>query len=283
MTIWFITGASRGFGFEIAREALERGDSVVATARSMNDLETRFPEASDRLLLLALDITDTESAAHAAKAVLDRFGRIDVLVNNAGRGLLAAIEEASDDEIRSVFEVNVFGLLNITRAFLPTFRHQRAGLIINMSSVAGFVSRPGWGVYASTKFAVEAISEGLGKELAPLGVQVTAIEPGAFRTNFLDGSSLVAASNVIPDYAETAGATRKWAASTNNEQDGDPKKAARVIVDLAQSERVPQRLQLGRDSFAAVEEKAALVTREQGEWREVSISTAVDRDDASEQ
>ena len=275
MTVWFITGASRGFGIEIVRQALSRGDQVIATARRPETITEQFPDAADVLLALPLDVTDAGAVARAVEEGIKRFGRIDVLVNNAGRGLLGALEEASDAEVRAVFEVNVFGLLTVTRGVLPTLRHQRSGTIINISSVAGFVSRPGWGVYASTKFAVEAISEGLGKELAPLGISVVAIEPGAFRTNFLDSSSLVEAATSIPDYADTAGATRRWAADTNNAQEGDPVKAAAIIVDLAHRSTVPERLQLGADSFAAVSAKVALVAREQAEWHDVSHSTAV--------
>lgn len=275
MSVWFITGASRGFGIEIVREALSRGDQVIATARRPESITQQFPKAGDALLALPLDVTDAASVSVAVDRGTARFGRIDVLVNNAGRGLLGAIEEASDAEVRAVFEVNVFGLLTVTRGLLPVLRQQRSGTIINISSVAGFVARPGWGIYASTKFAVEAISEGLGKELAPLGVRVVAVEPGAFRTNFLDSSSLVAAESSIDDYADTAGATRRWAADTNNAQDGDPEKAASVIVDLAHRGAVPERLQLGADSFAAVATKVALVTREQEEWNAVSHSTAI--------
>ena len=273
MSVLFITGASRGFGLEIVKEAISRGDQVVATARSSQALDCVLPDAGDALLTLPLDVTDPASIGRAVDDALARFGRIDVVVNNAGRGLVGAIEEATDDEVRAVYEVNVFGLLNVTRAVLPTLRKQRSGKIINISSVAGFVARPGWGIYASTKFAVEAISEGLGREVASLGIQVTAVEPGAFRTNFLDSSSLVAASSIIDDYAATSGATRQWATNTNKAQEGNPEKAATIIVDLAHRDDLPQRVQLGHDSFEAVAEKVALVSREQDQWREISLST----------
>jgi len=273
MSVLFITGASRGFGLEIVKEAISRGDQVVATARSSQALDGVLPDAGDALLTLPLDVTDPASIGRAVDDALARFGRIDVVVNNAGRGLVGAIEEATDDEVRAVYEVNVFGLLNVTRAVLPTLRKQRSGKIINISSVAGFVARPGWGIYASTKFAVEAISEGLGREVASLGIQVTAVEPGAFRTNFLDSSSLVAASSIIDDYAATSGATRQWATNTNKAQEGNPEKAATIIVDLAHRDDLPQRVQLGHDSFEAVAEKVALVSREQDQWREISLST----------
>lgn len=278
MSVWFITGASRGFGLEIVREALDRGDQVVATARTPESITTAFPEAGEALLALPLDVTDAASVHSAVERAIDRFGRIDVLVNNAGRGLLSAVEEASDAEVRAVYEVNVFGLLNVTRAVLPHLRRRRAGAIITISSVAGFVSRPGWGVYASTKFAVEAISDGLARELEPLGIRVTAIEPGAFRTGFLDGSSLVAAATVIDDYAATSGLTRQWAADNNSVQPGDPVKAAKIIVDLGHRESLPDRIQLGRDSFEAVAAKVRRAADEQEEWRETSLSTDFDAD-----
>jgi NAD(P)-dependent dehydrogenase (short-subunit alcohol dehydrogenase family) len=181
MTVWFITGASRGFGIEITRQALDRGDQVVATARHPEAITQAVPHTGDALLALPLDVTSAGQAAAAVSAALARFGRIDSLVNNAGRGLLGAVEEVSDVEARAVFEVNVFGLLTVTRAVLPVMRGQGAGKIINISSSGGFIGRAGWGVYCSAKFAVEGLSESLGHELAPLGIQVTAVEPGGFR------------------------------------------------------------------------------------------------------
>jgi NAD(P)-dependent dehydrogenase (short-subunit alcohol dehydrogenase family) len=273
MSVWFITGASRGFGTEITRQALGRGDQVVATARHPGAIRQAVPDAGDALLALPLDVTSAGQAAAAVSAAVARFGRIDALVNNAGRGLLGAVEEVSDAEARAVFDVNVFGLLNVTRAVLPVMREQGAGKIINISSSGGFIGRPGWGVYCSAKFAVEGLSESLGYELAPLGIQVTAIEPGGFRTDFLDGTSLVTAKARIEDYASTAGATRHWAEQTNHAQPGDPVKAAKVIVDLAGCENLPERFQLGEDCFTAVAGKLDRTARDQARWREISIST----------
>jgi len=222
---------------------------------------------------LPLDVTSAGQAAAAVSATLARFGRIDSLVNDAGRGLLGAVEEVSDAEARAVFEVNVFGLLTVTRAVLPVMRELGAGTIINISSSGGFIGRAGWGVYCATKFAVEGLSESMGHELAPLGIQVTAIEPGAFRTNFLDDSSLVTAEARIEDYTGTVGATRQWAEQTNYAQAGDPVKAAKVIVDLAGRKSLPERIQLGEDCLAAVAQKLARTARDQTHWREISIST----------
>ncbi|MBI3216612.1 MAG: SDR family NAD(P)-dependent oxidoreductase [Mycobacterium sp.] len=272
MTVWFITGASRGFGLEITREALRRGDSVVATARDPQAVLAAVPDAGDRLLAVALDVGDPAQITAAVEAAISRFGHIDALINNAGRGLVGSVEETSDDEVRAVFEVNVFGLLAVTRAVLPHLRARRSGLVVNLSSVGGFVAWPGWGVYAATKFAVEALSEALTHELAPLGIRSVAIEPGPFRTNFLDGSSLAIAGAQIDDYAATAGAARSWAADSNYGQQGDPVKAAKIIVDLADRDDLPERIQLGSNAFEDVAAKLARTARDQEPWREVSLS-----------
>ncbi|KAA0081379.1 SDR family NAD(P)-dependent oxidoreductase [Mycolicibacterium sp. P9-64] len=276
MTVWFITGASRGFGLEIAKDALSRGDSVVATARDPQAVLDGIPNADDRLLAVALDVSDPTQISAAVDAAIDRFGRIDALINNAGRGLVGSVEETSDAEARAIFDVNVFGLLAITRAVLPHMRAQRSGLVVNLSSVGGFVAWPGWGVYAATKFAVEAISEAMTHELAPLGIRSVAIEPGPFRTNFLDGSSLAIASTEIDDYAETGGAARTWATDSNYGQQGDPLKAAKVIVDLFDRRDLPERIQLGSNAFDDVAEKLARTARDQEQWRAVSLSTDFD-------
>jgi NAD(P)-dependent dehydrogenase (short-subunit alcohol dehydrogenase family) len=276
MTVWFITGASRGFGLEITREVLSRGDSVVATARDPQAVLDGIPDADDRLLAVAMDVSDPGQISAAVDGAIERFGRIDALINNAGRGLVGSIEETSDAEARAIFDVNVFGLLAVTRAVLPHMRAQRSGLVVNLSSVGGFVAWPGWGVYAATKFAVEAISEAMTHELAPLGIRSVAIEPGPFRTNFLDGSSLAIASTEIDDYAATGGAARTWATDSNYSQQGDPLKAAKVIVDLFDQHDLPERIQLGSNAFDDVAEKLARTARDQEQWRAVSLSTDFD-------
>ncbi|MDX1883151.1 oxidoreductase [Mycolicibacterium sp. 120270] len=273
MSVWFITGTSRGFGLEIAREALSRGDSVVATARNPRAVLDALPEAGDRLVAVPLDVNDTEQVHAAVDTAITRFGRIDVLVNNAGRGLLGAVEEVSDEELRSVFDVNVFGLLTVTRAVLPQMRAQESGLIINLSSVAGFVVWPGWGAYSATKFAVEAFSEAMTHELAPLGIRAIAVEPGPFRTDFLADSSLELAETEIEDYAESGGAARQWAIDNNNSQEGDPAKAAKVIVDLAARSDLPERIQLGTSAIDQIAAKLERTARDQQQWRDISVST----------
>lgn len=272
MTVWFITGASRGFGLEIAKEALSRGDRVVATARDPEAVSTAVAEAGDRLLAVALDVHRPEQIAAAVDAAIAKFGRIDALVNNAGRGLVGAVEETSDEEARAVFDVNVFGLLDVTRAVLPHMRSRRSGLIVNLSSVGGFVAWPGWGVYCATKFAVEGLSEAMGAELAPLGIKVTAIEPGPFRTDFLDGSSLHTAATEIEDYAASGGSARTWAVDNNNGQQGDPTKAAKIIVDLAAHEELPPRIQLGANAIHDIAEKIERTASDQRRWREIGLS-----------
>jgi NAD(P)-dependent dehydrogenase (short-subunit alcohol dehydrogenase family) len=273
MSVWFITGTSRGFGLEIAREALSRGDSVVATARNPQAVLDALPDAGERLVAVPLDVNDTEQVHAAVDTAITRFGRIDVLVNNAGRGLLGAVEEVSDEELRSVFDVNVFGLLTVTRAVLPQMRAQKSGLIINLSSVAGFVVWPGWGAYSATKFAVEAISETMTHELAPLGILAIAVEPGPFRTDFLADSSLELAKTEIEDYAESGGAARQWAIDNNNSQEGDPVKAAKVIVDLAAHSDLPERIQLGTSAIDQIAAKLERTARDQQQWRDISVST----------
>ncbi|WP_409428041.1 oxidoreductase [Mycobacterium sp. SMC-11] len=276
MSVWFITGASRGFGLQIARDLLDRGHQVVATARDAATVTEALGENAN-VLAVALDVTDETQARQAAQAAVDRFGRIDVLINNAGRGLLGAVEEATDAEVRAVYETNVFGLLTVTRAVTPVLRAQRSGTIVNISSVGGFVSSPGWGVYASTKFAVEALSEALHAELQPLGIHAMVVEPGYFRTDFLDSSSLQVQQHTIDDYADgPAGKMRITAGERNHDQPGDPVKAAAAIIDVVESERPPVRLLLGNDTIAAVEGKLAHVQAELAQWRDVSSSTDFD-------
>jgi NAD(P)-dependent dehydrogenase (short-subunit alcohol dehydrogenase family) len=272
---WFITGASRGLGLATARVALERGDAVIATARDPRSVEAALPPSS-RLLTLALDVADQEQVNAAVEHAVARMGRIDVLVNNAGRGLLGAVEEASAGEIESLFATNVFGLVGATRAVLPVMRRQRSGRIINISSVGGFRAAAGWGLYNATKFAVEAVSEALALELAPLGVSVVVVEPGLFRTDFLDGSSLHRTERVLDDYAPTVGATRVRAEALNHAQTGDPARAAAAIYTVATIGDPPLRLQLGADAVAAVEAKVGRVMRELEEWWALSLSTGYD-------
>lgn len=272
MRTWFITGASRGFGALIAEKALAAGDAVVAAARNPKTVTDRLGDHPN-LLAVTLDVTDEAQAHAAAKAAVERFGRIDVLVNNAGYGLLGAVEEASGAEVEALYRTNVFGLLAVTRAVLPHMRRQRSGRILNLSSVGGLRSGAGFGVYCSTKFAVEGLTEALSAELAPLGVFATAVEPGYFRTDFLDSTSLSISPASIADYHETAGATRTRAAEVSHNQPGDPRRLAQVLVEFVDAPNPPVRLPLGSDTAAATEAVAAAHLAVLKDWRAVAEST----------
>jgi NAD(P)-dependent dehydrogenase (short-subunit alcohol dehydrogenase family) len=271
--VWLITGASRGLGFEIVKAALANGDKVVAAVRREPQSVEKRLNHHENLLVTLLDVNDKSSVESSVKNTLSQFGRIDVLVNNAGYGLLGAVEEASEEEIRNNYQTNVFGLLNVTRAVLPQMRSQRSGHIINFSSVGGIAGFTGWGIYCSTKFAVEGITESLAAELAPLGIFVTAVEPGFFRTEFLDNASLMTCKSVIADYANTAGAMRATMAVVNKNQPGSPEKLARAMITLANSPRPPVHLILGKDALAQYRHKAATREKEIEHWSQVIENT----------
>ncbi len=275
--VWFVTGASRGLGLEIVKEALESGDKVVATVRNSPEKLVSRLGNSDNLSVVVLDVTHEQRAREAADQAIERFGRIDVLVNNAGFGLLSAVEEATDEEVRENFEVNVFGLLNVTRAILPYMRKERSGHVINISSVGGLTGIVGWGLYGSTKFAVEGLTEAMAKELAPLGIHATVVEPGFFRTEFLDATSLTRSNRVIDDYAETVGAMRNFAAEVNKKQPGDPIKLAKALVLLANAEQPPVHLPMGKDALAFFREKMGLFEKDIETW--FDVITGTDHDD----
>lgn len=272
MKTWFITGASRGFGALFVKEALDRGDNVVAAARNPQVLAAKFG-ARPNLLAIRLDVTNEEQTREAVRQAVVRFGRIDVLVNNAGFGVLGAVEEISGAEVEAVYRTNVFGLLSVMRAALPQLRHQGSGHIINISAIAGYQSFVGWAVYASTKFAVEGISEGLAMEVKPLGIKVTIVEPGFFRTDFLDGQSLTISPTIIEDYAETTGAMRHAAVSLNHQQPGDPALMAKALLKIVDDPNPPLRMPFGSDTVATIEAKNAFVAEELKKWHTVAIST----------
>lgn len=255
MRVWFVTGASRGFGLRIAQEALGRGDAVVATARDPQKVLAGLGGPCERLLVEYLDVTSETSARSAVAAAVERFGRIDVLVNNAGRGLFGAVEATTVDDARKVFDTNVFGVLAVTRAVLPVMRAQRSGLIVMMSSMGGFSAGAGFGVYAATKFAVEGLSEALLEELAPFGINLTIVQPGVFGTDFaVVGSEW--ASEPIEDYATTSRTLEDY---EDEDPPGDPAVAAREIVDLAHRPAPPVRLPLGADAESRIRAKALAV------------------------
>ena len=242
--VWFITGTSTGFGRLLAEEILKSGGKVIATARDRHkiaDLVDQYPSTAKAF---PLDVTNPAQIETVASEAITHFGRIDVLVNNAGYGIAGAIEEATEAEYMPVFNTNVFGLINVTRAFLPQFRKQRSGNILNLSSIAGLSGGAGWGFYNTTKFAVEGFSEALAAELAPLGIHVTVIEPGPFRTDFL-GRSGVEAALRIPDYDVSAGKAREYMNTQSGKQAGDPLRAVHAMIAVVESPNPPVHLILG--------------------------------------
>jgi NADP-dependent 3-hydroxy acid dehydrogenase YdfG len=277
--VWLITGASSGFGRCIAEEALSRGELVMATARNLSAAEAVAGQFPNLARAARLDVTDAASIQRAVQDTLDWAGQIDVLVNNAGRGLHGAIEETSDREARALFDTNIFGLLALIRAALPGMRERESGYIINLGSVAGLVPGAGSGLYAATKSALASISEALSAEVAPFGLRVTNIEPGPFRTEF-QGRSIRMAERSIPAYAPTAGKRTADLRRGSGRQPGDPRKAARVICDLAGEANPPLRLVLGSSAIDRARQKLANLAGEISEWEDVSRATAFDEETA---
>jgi NAD(P)-dependent dehydrogenase (short-subunit alcohol dehydrogenase family) len=246
---WFITGASSGFGRAFAEHALAQGHNVVATARNIAALDRLAAGAPDRVLAVALDATRQAEADAAVDAAIARFGRIDVLINNAGYGVVGAFEETSDAELRAQMETNFFGAMNVLRAALPRLRAQKSGAIVNMSSLGGQLSFAGFSAYSATKFAVEGVSEALAQEVAPFGVKVLIVEPGQFRTN-LAGAGM-RHMPVIEAFRDVVGGTRDFARTMHGMQEGDPRKAAAAIETALDAPNTPLRLQLGADAVDA--------------------------------
>lgn len=271
--VWFITGASRGIGAEIAKAALTSGDRVVATGRDPARIEKFLSGEADRVLAVALDVTQADQIAAAIEAALAKFGRIDVLVNNAGYGQLGLFEEIGAADIASQYATNVFGLFDVTRAVLPVMRQQRAGHVFNISSVGGQTAIAGGSIYCSTKFAVEGFSEGLAQEVAQFGINVTLIEPGAFRTDFLNDSSVRFGANQVADYAAFSERTRAAFADRANKQPGNPVQLAKAILVLAQTEHPPLRYAAGSDALMRIEDKLAARRAEIDQWRKLTLST----------
>ncbi|MFF4354851.1 oxidoreductase [Streptomyces sp. NPDC001530] len=266
---WLITGASRGFGRALAEAVLEAGDQLVATARRPEQLAGLVERYGDRVRAVALDVTDTAAARNAVQAAVDAFGRLDVIVNNAGYANSAPIEEMAEDDFRAQFEANFFGVVNVTRAALLVLRAQRSGTFVQFSSLGGRVGgTPGMGAYQSAKFAVEGFSEVLANEVAPFGVRVVIVEPGAFRTDW-QGSSMELHA-VGADYEETVGAMNKYRAENNGTQPGDPVRAARVLVDVVRHDEPPRRLLLGAQAVAMALEAGEVRAAETRKWAEAS-------------
>jgi NADP-dependent 3-hydroxy acid dehydrogenase YdfG len=267
--VWFITGCSTGFGRDLVGLLLDQGYSVVATARDVTKISDLVEGHEDRALALALDVTDQDAIGHAVKQAEAKFGRIDVLVNNAGYGYFAAIEEGEDANVRTMFDTNVFGLVDMTRAVLPGMRARHSGFVVNLSSIAGLRAFPGSGYYSATKHAVEAVSESLAQEGAPLGIKVLLIEPGPFRTDFA-GRSLIRSKTVIADYDSTVHARLRMMQGYSGTQKGDPLRAAQAIIDVVAAPNPPLRLVLGQVALDGAREKLKLVAADIDAWEETT-------------
>ena len=271
--VWFITGSNSGFGRSLTEAVLKKGYKVVATTRHPEEIEDLVKEYPDKVKAVSLDITEASEITSAIDTALQTFGRVDVLINNAGFGTLGAVEEISDEQVRKQFEVNCFGTLNLTKAMLPHFRQRKAGHILNVSSVGGFTAFPGTGIYCATKFAIEGYSEALAKEIAPLEIKLTLVEPGAFRTEFA-GDSLATPDEQINDYEETAHKFVKMQEEMSGEQPGDPDKAAQAMIKVVESDNPPMRLVLGEDALKATRQKIETFQKELDEWEDVTLSTS---------
>ena len=271
--IWFITGASKGLGLAQVQELLQSGHAVAATSRDLSSLTSAVSEETDNFLPLEVNLSDEKSVADAIAQTVAKWGRVDVIVNNAGYGQLGTLEELSDAEARANFEVNVFGLLNVTRAAMPQLRAQGAGHIFNIASVGGYYGGfAGWGIYCATKFAVAGLSEALAAEAAPLGVHVTVVYPGYFRTEFLESGSLRLPANPIAAYQD-ARESEAFHESVNGQQAGDPRKAARVLIEVAAQENPPLHLFLGADAYDMARTKIERVQADLDACEKVATAT----------
>lgn len=269
MTRWLITGCSTGIGREIGRAALEAGHSVVVTARRREAVADFVDTFGDRAVAVALDVTDKDQIAAAVAAGHDAFGGIDVLVNNAGYGYMSAVEEGDDAEVRKLFDTNYFGVVDTIKAVLPAMRASKSGHIVNISSMTGLVANPPNAYYSSTKFALEALTEALAQEVAPLGIKVTAIEPGAFRTDWAR-RSMQESSTTIGDYDDGVGTRKTLIREFADHLPGDPRKVAEAVLTVTALDEPPLRLLLGRDVLKAVRDKIAALSASIDEWEAVT-------------
>jgi NAD(P)-dependent dehydrogenase (short-subunit alcohol dehydrogenase family) len=272
---WLITGASSGYGLALARYAIDCGYHVVATARSVAKLAALAALAPERVLVQGLDVTLADDAETAVKAAIARFGRIDVLINNAGYGMIGAVEETPEAEFRAQMDTNFFGALSVTKAALPYLRAQKSGAIVNVSSMGGQMSFAGASAYSASKFALEGLSEALAHEVAPFGIKVIIVEPGALRTNFSAGSALKLMP-AMDAYQDILGSMRALVHDMHGSQDGDPAKAARALDLALQANNPPLRLQVGADSIAAVRAHAEQLLRDLAIWEQVGSEVRIE-------
>lgn len=269
--IWFITGVSSGLGNALIRAVVQSGDFAIGTFRKQEQVDAFNQGHVGKAFAIKMDVTNSSEVSEGIEAIIKKFGKIDVVVNNAGFGFAGGIEETSIEEVRNVFEANFFGALQVTQAVLPTLRKQKSGHIIQISSHGGFKAMPGFGVYNASKFALEGMSEALAGEITPLGIRLTIVEPGPFRTKFA-GEGFGIAQRKIEDYQLTAGVFRERIKGVDGKQEGDPHKAAQAIIQIANSENPPLRLPLGKIALTTISSKLAHVQRDLDGWSEVAVS-----------
>lgn len=276
--VWFVTGASKGLGLTLVKKLLSKGYNVAATSRNLDDL-SKAVGASENFLPISVNLMNEESVESAVSQTISKFGKLDVVVNNAGYGMLGALEELSDKEARENFDVNVFGSLNVIRKSLPQMRKQQSGHIFNISSIGGFSGNfPGFGIYCATKFAVAGFTESLAAEVKSLGIKATVIEPGYFRTEFLTSGSLAVPANPIDAYKEVRDSQAAHQNDINNQQPGDPAKAADVIIAAADSDSAPLHLFLGPDAYHVANVKIADVQKDMEDWKALATATNFDEE-----
>lgn len=271
--VWFVTGASKGLGLTLVKKLLSNGNRVAATSRNISELEKAVGN-HENFLPLSVNLIDENSVEAAVRQTISKFGQLDVVVNNAGYGMIGALEELSDRESRENFDVNVFGSLNVIRKTLPQMRKQQSGHIFNISSIGGFSGNfPGFGIYCATKFAVTGFTESLAAEVKSLGIKATVVEPGYFRTEFLSSGSLAVPSNPIDAYREVRDTQIAHQQDINNQQPGDPAKGCDVIIAAAESENAPLHLFLGPDAYAVAGAKIADIQKDMEDWKALATAT----------
>lgn len=269
--VWFITGASGGFGKSFAEYAIQQGYQVVVTARRLDKLESIKMLAPDQVEAIRMDVNNNDEIAAAVKAVIARFGRVDVLINNAGYSIVGAVEETPEAELRALMDTNFFGAVSVTNALLPLFRQQQSGAIVNISSMGGQLSFPGFAAYSASKFALEGLSEALAGEMAPLGIKVMIVEPGQFKTE-LAGAAMKHMPEIAA-YESTVGPTRNFAKTMHGTQEGDPAKAAAAIDKALSAPNTPLRLQLGEDAVVAIKQHSENLLKDLAEWEQLAADT----------
>ncbi|MBO9694242.1 SDR family NAD(P)-dependent oxidoreductase [Chryseobacterium sp.] len=271
--VWFVTGASKGLGLSLVKTLIESGYKVAATSRKSQNLIDAIETFDEKQFLpLEVDLTNERSISEAVRRTVDHFGKIDVLVNNAGYGIGGAVEELDQQEIKDSFDINVFAVIKTMQSVMPYFREQKSGNIINISSIAGFAAGIGWAMYAATKYAVTGLSEVMAEDVKEFGVKVTVVAPGAFRTEFLQDNSLVFAEKKIDEYHAVSTSHEKYA-TMNGTQIGDPEKLSRVLISLAEDQNPPVRLYVGSDSYNRAKEKINLLSEELENNKNISFST----------